>query len=831
MISVPETFALALQYHQAGNVHQAEDLYRQILQHDPYHADSWHLLGEIAIRARQNDRAIDYINYAIRLNGGFAPFHNNLGVAYEGNNQLDEAAASYFRAIELQPDYAEAHNNLGVLFMKQGKLAEAVASYQEALKFKGDFALAHNNLGNAFQAQGKLDESITCYRQALLIQPSYSEAYSNLGNALSTQGKMEDAESCYRQALWLEPANADALNNLGSLLLSTGKLSEAIEYFQQAVRTDPEHARARHDLGEAHNRLGLAFVQHKDWDRAAACFRSAIQADPTHAQAYQNLGSALCDLGQFPEAIGLFQEALRLQRDSAQVYCNLGIALTNLRNFAEAENYYRQALRIKPDFAVAQNGWGVALSLSGKPAQAQVHYQRAIEFDPQYTDAYCNLGNAFQDQGKIDEAREAFLQAVRLQPDHRSNYLMCLNYLPEADPDFIVAEHSRWGMPARTPPALVQSLTRQRRPDQALRIGYVSPDFRSHVVAGFLEPILRHHDPRRVEVFGYAEVLYADAATLRLQALCRGWHRTCGRNDDQVAEQVRADGIDILVDLAGHMAGNRLGVFARKPAPVQVTYLGYPNITGVKTIDYRLSDAVADPPGEPASESEMLFRLPGCFCCFQPPEQAPEINPLPALRNGRITFGSLHKLAKLNGSVFDVWSAILQAVPSARLLVCHHTLEDETKERLARELRARTAAFDRVELRRIAAPSGDSPIHLPVYGEIDISLDPFPWGGHGTACDSLWMGVPVITRYGAAHPGRMVASVLTSVGLSDWIAVTPAKYLELAVRWAGDLSRLAELRLRLRDRMKGSPLCDGQGFARKLEEAYRLMWRRKCSVE
>jgi predicted O-linked N-acetylglucosamine transferase (SPINDLY family) len=291
---------------------------------------------------------------------------------------------------------------------------------------------------------------------------------------------------------------------------------------------------------------------------------------------------------------------------------------------------------------------------------------------------------------------------------------------------------------------------------------------------------------------------------------------------------IRADGIDILVDLAGHTAKSRVRVFAHKPAPVQVTYLGYPSTTGLTTVDYRLTDAIADPPGEESTYTEDLFRLPAGFCCFTPPPAAPDPNALPAPKVGYVTFASLHALHRLNPAVLDLWCSLLRALPAAHLLVFRHTLQGQTKENLRRQLTDRGIEPNRIDLRQ--GPAKDGGRYLDVYHDVDIALDTFPWSGHTTSCEALWMGVPVITLRGKRHAGRMVSSVLTQLGLQDLIAETPEQYLEIAVKLANDLDHLATLRTGLRERMKNSPLCDCKGFTRSLEVAYRQMWRKWCET-
>jgi protein O-GlcNAc transferase len=404
--------------------------------------------------------------------------------------------------------------------------------------------------------------------------------------------------------------------------------------------------------------------------------------------------------------------------------------------------------------------------------------------------------------------------------------LLALQYLPHLNGAHLLAEHQLWarrhtGAPAEAPPVA------DRNPERRLRIGYVSGDFRDHPVAAFIEPILSAHDRQAVEVFCYVDVPAPDKFTERLRRHVDAWRSLAGLSDAVAAQLVRADRIDILVDLTGHTTRPRLRVFALRPAPVQATYLGYPGTTGLPAIDYRITDAVADPPGEPEVHTERLLRLPGCFCCYAPPASAPAVNPSPALAAGQVTFGSLHNLAKLNDAVLDLWCEVLRAVPSAHLLIARDTLTGQTKEMFARKFRDRGIAPERLELRRVWGSPGN---HLRHYADIDISLDAFPWSGHTTACESLWMGAPVVTLYGNRHAGRMAASILTAVGLTDLVARTPAEYVERAVRLATEPKTLAALRARLRDQMRRSPLCDGPAFTRTLEQAYRQMWRQFCST-
>jgi predicted O-linked N-acetylglucosamine transferase (SPINDLY family) len=367
-----------------------------------------------------------------------------------------------------------------------------------------------------------------------------------------------------------------------------------------------------------------------------------------------------------------------------------------------------------------------------------------------------------------------------------------------------------------------------RTDGRRLKVGYVSPDFRQHSVAYFLEPLLRSHDRKVIEVFCYAEVGWPDTVTERFKQLADHWVTTVGMSDDATAERIRRDGIDILVDLAGHTSKNRLPVFARKPAPVQVTWLGYPNTTGLTAIDYRFVDAVTDPEGETeALASETLVRLPGGFLCYGGPDDAPAPGPVPSLTTGTVTFGSFNNPAKLSAATLDAWADVLARLPQARLLLKGKPFADPATRALYLDrLAKRGVAVERIELVAWLPEEG----HLALYNRIDIALDPFPYNGTTTTCEALWMGVPVITLRGDRHASRVGASLLTQTRLTDLIADSVEAYVETAVALAGDPARLSELRQSLRPRMAASPLCDAPAFADKIEHAYRTIWQRWCAA-
>jgi protein O-GlcNAc transferase len=601
-------------------------------------------------------------------------------------------------------------------------------------------------------------------------------------------GRLPQAETCYRQVLALQPDHAEALHLMGVIAQQIGRHDVAVELIGRAIERNGNSPSYFCNLGDALRDMGRL-------EEAAASCLHAIHMQPKFAEAYSNLGLALKSQGKFDEAIAAFRNATSLKPSLAEAHYNLGNALRELGKVEEAIASCRQALRIDP----------------GSPK------------------AHCNLAAGLVDRGNFDEAVAAYREAVRLKPDFvdaGSNLLLCMNYSERFSPAALFEAHRVWNARHGRPPAAAHS--NDRSGGRRLKVGYVSPDFWQHSVAYFLEPLLRSHDRNEVEVHCYAEVSLPDAVTQRFKQLADHWVTTVGMSDDALTDSIRNDGIDILVDLAGHTAKNRLPVFARKPAPVQVTWLGYPNTTGLAAMDYRLVDAVTDPEGEAdAFASEVLMRLPGGFLCYGARDDAPAPGTAPCLTTGFVTFGSFNNIAKLSGATLDVWARLLTRLPTARLLLKGKPFaEAATRAIYLDRLAERGVAADRIELVAWLPERA----HLALYDRADIALDPFPYNGTTTTCEALWMGVPVVTLRGDRHAGRVGASLLTQVGLTDLIADSPEAYVETAVALAGDPAHLAELRHSLRPRMVASPLCDAPAFARKIEAAYRTMWQRWCEA-
>jgi len=572
--------------------------------------------------------------------------------------------------------------------------------------------------------------------------------------------------------------------------LQAGRLDDAEHLCRQILGQVPQHA-------ESLNVLGVIAWQTGRHELAADLLRQAVAIAPRDAGYHNNLGTALRALGRLEEAVDCCRRAAALGPNESAPYENLGNALQQQGLLTESAASYERALALEPGYIAARLGLARALVNLGLVREADAQLRRALELDP-------------------------------TQAHVRSAWLANLHYLDDTNPDTLLAAHQRWNE-LHALPLYSQRLPHDNdaTPDRRLRVGYVSPDFRHHPVAFFLEGLLASHDDTAVEVFCYSNAPGGDDVTARLRQYAHRWRDISGLDDSQAAALIRADRIDILIDLSGHTAGHRLLVFARQPAPVQVTWLGYGDTTGMDTIDYRLTDAYADPPETSGCHyTEKLVHLPETFACYRPVDDSPAVSPLPASERGHVTFASFHTLAKLNVPLLESWSRILARVPDARLLLCAAGLSDPAaRQRLSSFFTEHGLGAGRIEFRAWQ----DMREYLAAHHAVDVLLDSHPCSGHTVSCHALWMGVPPVTLAGARHGGRMVASVLYNAGLPELIARTSAEYEDIAVNLASDLPRLAELRRTMRDRLAASPLLDARRFSRAVEGAYRHMWRKWCA--
>jgi protein O-GlcNAc transferase len=818
MATIAEAFAIAIQHHRAGRLQAAEQIYRGILQAEPHHADALHLLGLVYAQFGDRGGAVEYLRRAVSARPDWAEAHADLGNALREQGRFDEAVPFLRRALELEPGYAAAHNNLGNALKGQGDVDGAIACYRRAAELNPGLAEAHANLGNALKERGDLDGAIACYRRAAVLNPGLVAAHYNLGIALGDLGRPEEAIACYRRATEIAPGFAAAHNNLGNALKGLGRSEEAVACYRRAIELSPSYAAAYNNLGTALSGLGRP-------EEAVACYRRAVALKPDFAEAHDNLGMASSDLGDLEEAIACYRRALELKPDFAEAHNNLGNALKARGGLEEAIGRYRRALELKPDFAEAHGNLGNALRDRGDLEGAIACQRRALELKPDDAGTHGNLGNALRDLGSLDEAVACYHRALELEPDHaavHSNLLATLHYCPGVTPAALAEAHAEYDRRHAAPVGVAVARPGKPRglPGRP-RLGFVSPDLGRHPVGYFLVRVLENLRRESCETFCYSDRIAQDGLTHRLQAAAAGWRDVIGLNDERLAERIRADWIDILFDLAGHTAGHRLLVFARKPAPIQISWIGYEGTTGLAAMDYLLADHRMVPPGSERHYRERVLRMPDGYLCYDPPEAAPPVGPPPSLTTGFATFGGFHNPAKITPGVVAVWAEILRAAPGTRLVMKYRGLGDPSvRGRFLDLFAAHGVAPERLDL----LPWSSYSDYLAAYDRVDLMLDPFPFSGSAITCESLWMGVPVITHPGETFASRHSLSHLTNVGLTETIARDAKEYVDLAVSLAGDPARLAALRSGLRERMAASPLCDGERFAGHLMSTLREVW-------
>ncbi len=709
----------------------------------------------------------------------------NQGNAHFGNGNLEDAAECYQQAIARNPSNAEASTSLGYVCHVNGNLNEAVALYRKALVFKPNLLLAHQNLGVALMSLGQFNAAEESFRRLIALAPEHAAAWQCLGVIAAQRGDFPHAETLLRRALELQPNYADTHDSLGRVLTGLGRLDEAVASYRRALELNPDHAVARINLGNALTSLGQL-------DQAATNLRRALKIMPDYVEAHINLGSALTGLGQFDEAVASYRRALELNPDHAVAHINLGITLAGIGQLHDAVASYRRALAIMPDDVVA----------------------------------HIKLGNAFSDLGQLDDALASYRRALEIKPDFyeaQSNLLFALNYTASHEPSYYLEQARLFGrVVAEKAGARFSAWQCAARPER-LRVGLVSGDLRKHSVGFFLEGLLAHIDHARIELIAYPANHWEDELTTRIRPYFSAWKHVFDSNDEAAARLIHADGVHILLDLSGHTAHTRLTVFAWKPAPVQVTWLGLPSTTGVAEMDYVLGDPHAIPNEYENHFSETVWRMPESCLCLTVPASLVNVVSLPALSMGYVTFGSFNNLAKMNDAVVAVWARILQSVPNSRLLLKARQLHDPVVcERTLRRFMSLGIAPDRLLLNGTLSSSDD---HLAAYNKVDIALDTFPYPGVTTSVEALWMGVPVLSLRGDRFLSRTAGSIAHNAGLPDWVAADEDDYVAKAVTFTSDLERLGALRAGLRQQVLASPLFDAPRFARNFEDALWGMWK------
>jgi len=722
--------------------------------------------------------------------------------------------------VEQYPDSGFVWKALGASLHAQGK--DSLQASQKAAELRPDDADAHSNLGNALRGLGQFDGAVASYRRALAVKPDFADAHNNLGNALRDLGQFDEAAASYRRALKLEPDFADAHNNLGNALRDLGRLEDAVASYRRALAIKPNYPEAHSNLGNALRDLGRL-------EDAAASYRRALAIKPNYADAHRNLGAALRDLGQVDEAVASYHRALAIKPDYAEAHGNLGYALQTIGRLDEAMASYRRALLIKPDYADAHNNLGNILRDIGQPDDAEVSYRHALAIRPDYAEAHNNLGNALLDLRRLDEAEASYRQALVIKPDYaraHSNLLYCLSQSEAVDAQALFSEHRRFAEQFEAPlRASWPQHPHSRSPERCLQVGFVSGDLRTHPVAFFIEPVLAHLSGYpQLSLHAYYNQIVEDGVTQRLRGYLPHWHPIASLSDDALAQKIRADGIDILIDLSGHTAEHRLLAFARKPAPVQASWIGYPGTTGLGAMDYYLADRFFLPPGQFDSQfTEKIVQMPASVP-FSPFENAPPVNSLPAMSNGYVTFGSFNRLSKLSQPVVALWAQLLRALPDSRM-VLGGMPQDGRYGALIEWFAGEGIARERLGFH----PRSSMEHYLGLHHQVDICLDTFPYNGGTTTLHALWMGVPTLTLAGDTAAGRSGASILGRVDLETFVAHDAADFVEKGLSWSRSLAALSDIRAGLRKRFEDLAAGRPEVVAASLERALRIMWQRWCA--
>lgn len=707
-----------------------------------------------------------------------------------------------------------------------GQIAKAAAAYRRILETRGDDSQALHLLGVTFIQIAQPNKGAELIERAIALQPNVGTFHLNLASAYQAQRRIDDAIAEAEKAIALDAQLAPRGYHVAGLaFLEGGQFEDAVYCFEKSVEADPNAAEPHLLLAIAEDRLGRYHDGVIAYEKALRLANEAVARDPADGRAQALLARIHQQAGRIDEAVTAFRAATRLLPDDPNIFYALGQVLQFQGKRDDALTCFQLALRMNPDYADAHVAVGIILDRQYRPNEAIVSFKTALKLSPNHAYAQGNLAAALTHCGHIDEAIEAGRKAVELNPGSPALYstlLLTLHYSPKITPQQMFEEHVEFDR--RFCQKLSESIephTNERDPDRQLRIGFLSGDFKQHPVAKFILPVMQHHDREKFKFLCYSETEITDDVSTQIQSACDGWRRIVSWSDPRLAAQIREDGVDILVDLSGHTGQDRLLTLARKPAPIQMTHFGYPDTTGLTTVDYRITDALSDPPGITEQfHTEKLARLPRVAYCYRPVEDVPRVEN--RKKTDPIVFGSVNNIAKLSADTLQTWARILKESPDSRLAVLATSRDlDQTARLLVKH------GIDPNTL--IVLSRTPSSKFLELFNQIDIALDPFPYNGGVTTCDALWMGVPVITLAGNTYVSRQGVSLLRAVGLPELIAQNPDDYVRIARQLANSRDELARLRSNLREIMTASPLCDYAGYTRELEDFYRTAWREYCA--
>ena len=801
----------AVALHQSGHTADAAERYREILAEQPAHPEANHNLAVILLQTGQPQTAIPYFLAALEADPTRAQFwlsyidaltqagqqdaaREVLGMAQQQGLQgeeVDALAARLMAGKNAVPEKrsgqkapTQAQLDELVALFNQGRITDTAARARVLTEQFPRHGFGWKVLGLALKQQGDNEAAIPAMQKAAALSPKEADVHSNLGVALHDAGRLQEAEASYRRALKIKPDYADAHCNLGTLLQDMGRFAEAEASHRRAIQLAPA-------LVDAHYNLGNTLRVQGRLEQAAQCYRRAVEMRPGFVQACCNLGIVLHDQGKLEEAEAMLRRTLELKPDHVEAFSNLGNTLKELGRLTDAEDCYRSALRLDPGLAEVHNNLGILLQDLGDLQAAEACYRRALELKPDYFKAHSNL-------------------------------LFMLNYNPSVSQQAAFEEAQRFGAAVHEHARMSYDKWRCKVQTKRLRIGFVSGDFRNHPVGYFLENLLHHLDSEEFELYAYPTDIWTDETTVRLKSYFAAWKPLVGLDDQAAAKLVHSDANHILIDLSGHSRYNRLPMFAYRPAPVQVAWLGYFATTGVAEMDYLIADPVTLPETQERYFTEKILRLPETRLCFSRPDVEVDVSPLPALTNGYVTFGCFNNLAKMNDEVVALWARVLNSVTGSRLFLKSKQLGDEA---VRQQTAARFSVHGIAAERLILEGAESRAKYFEAYHRVDISLDPFPYPGGTTTVESLWMGVPVLNLSGDSFLFRQGAGFLSNAGLPEWVVCDAEDYVSRAVSLTADIQSLAALREALRQQVEESPIMDGKHFSANFGALLQAMWQ------
>jgi protein O-GlcNAc transferase len=814
--SISEMNELAMTFN-SGRVLESMQLATRFTEIFPNHGYGWKVLGATLQKEDMLDDASVALQKAAKLLPKDAEVQYNLGNYYYDLQLFTKAILSYRKAIKLRPDFSQAYFNLGNVFKKQGLLKKAETNYLAALKTDSKNIHILCNLAQVLYEQGKYGAAKVRYEAALNIQPDFTDAHLGLGAIYRASHEHKNAEKCFRAAIQLNHNDINAHNNLGDLLKALGRFLEAETCYQAALIIAPESA-------ETTIKLGLLMKAQGRLNEAVTFLTKAISINPECKEVQNDLGLARAEQGMFLEAEHCYKKALEIDPDYWVTHNNLGLTLHSMGRFPEAESSFEKAIELNPTQALVYSNLSLPLAAQGKIKKAETSLKKAVALAPEYVNAYINLCTNYLAQGYAHKAEEACLKALQLQPDSikaKSNLLFTMNYSEGHSIDYRLEQAREYEhIVAACSVNKYSSWNHESRVNR-LRIGLVSGDLRQHPVAYFLENWVKHLDASQFELIAYPTDNREDAVTARLKPHFSGWKSLVGLSDQAAAELIHNDGVHILMDLSGHTAENRLPIFSMKPAPIQVSWLGYFATTGMTSMDYLIADEVGVPEQNKAQFVEQIKYMPDTRLCFTAPDTNLEVSALPALTNGYITFGSFQTMVKASDEVLALWAEVMNALPTSKLRWQCKSFGDAA---IADNLRHRLAQYGIEPNRLILLGSVSRDQYLRVHAEVDMVLDTFPYPGGTTTCEALWVGVPTLTLAGNTLIARQGASLLTAAGLSHWVAKDISDYVSKAVSFASNINDLAKLRSQLRAQVIASPLFDATRFSKNMEKILWEMW-------